>query len=39
MLRDGLDLLLPRLVLCIQRLANFANQYKDLPTLGFTHLQ
>lgn len=38
-LRDGLDLLLPRLVLCIERLADFAARHKALPTLGFTHLQ
>ncbi len=38
-LRDALDLLLPRLVLCIERLADFAARYRALPTLGFTHLQ
>jgi adenylosuccinate lyase len=38
-LRDGFDLLLPKLAGCIQRLAQFADQYKSLPTLGFTHLQ
>ncbi|XP_046399485.1 adenylosuccinate lyase [Ischnura elegans] len=38
-IRDGLDILLPKLASSIQRLANFAEQYKNLPTLGFTHLQ
>jgi len=38
-LRDGIDILLPKLARCISRLADFARQYKDLPTLGFTHLQ
>ncbi|XP_067008022.2 adenylosuccinate lyase [Anabrus simplex] len=38
-LRDGFQLLLPKLATCIDRLATFADQYKDLPTLGFTHLQ
>ena len=38
-LRDGLDLLLPRLARCLQRLAVFAEQHAALPTLGFTHLQ
>ncbi|XP_021937009.1 adenylosuccinate lyase isoform X2 [Zootermopsis nevadensis] len=38
-LRDGFDLLLPKLAGCIQRLAQFADKYKNLPTLGFTHLQ
>jgi len=39
LLRDGLDILLPKIARCISRLAKFAEQYKDLPTLGFTHLQ
>jgi len=38
-LRDGIDILLPKVARCISRLAKFADQYKDLATLGFTHLQ
>ncbi|CAD6886379.1 unnamed protein product [Tilletia controversa] len=38
-LRRGLDLLLPKLATVIQRLSAFAMEYKDLPTLGFTHMQ
>ena len=38
-LRDGLDILLPKLGRVISRLGDFAKEYKDLPTLGFTHLQ
>jgi len=38
-IRDGLDILLPKLATCIYHLAKFAGNYKDLPTLGFTHLQ
>jgi adenylosuccinate lyase len=38
-IRDGLDLCLPKVARCIQRLAKFAEEYKDLPTLGFTHFQ
>lgn len=38
-LRDGLDLLLPKVARCIHRLAAFAREYKDLPTLGYTHYQ
>lgn len=38
-LRDGLSLLLDKLATVISRLATFAEQYKDLPTLGFTHFQ
>ena len=38
-LRDGLDILLPKLGRVISRLADFAGEYRELPTLGFTHLQ
>lgn len=38
-IRDGLDIILPKLVTSIHHLANFAEKYRDLPTLGFTHLQ
>lgn len=38
-LRSALDLLLPKLAIVISRLASFAEKYKDLPTLGFTHMQ
>ncbi|TRY89971.1 hypothetical protein DNTS_001693 [Danionella cerebrum] len=39
MLRDGFDILLPKLARVIDRLSNFAEKYSDLPTLGFTHYQ
>jgi adenylosuccinate lyase len=38
-LRDGLDLLLPKLAGTVSQLGDFARQYADLPTLGFTHFQ
>lgn len=38
-LRDSLKLLQTRLVAVIDQLAQFALEYKDLPCLGFTHLQ
>ncbi|RXK36395.1 adenylosuccinate lyase [Tremella mesenterica] len=38
-LRQGLSLLLPKLATVISRLTSFAQQYRDLPTLGFTHFQ
>ena len=38
-IRDGLDLLALSLAKGIDRLARFADQYKSLPTLGFTHFQ
>lgn len=36
---QGLNLLLTKLVCVIDQLATFAAQYRDLPCLGFTHLQ
>ncbi|KAM8930400.1 adenylosuccinate lyase [Pelodytes ibericus] len=38
-LRDGFDLLLPKIARVISRLADFAERYASLPTLGFTHYQ
>lgn len=38
-IRDGLLILKKKLVNVIKNLADFAIQYKDLPTLGFTHFQ
>ncbi|KAK0085601.1 hypothetical protein PV325_004783 [Microctonus aethiopoides] len=38
-LRSGFDILLPKLAGVLSRLAKFADEYKSLPTLGFTHLQ
>jgi len=38
-LRDGLDILLPKLAVIIHRLSRFAVEYKELPTLGYTHYQ
>ncbi|KYQ48215.1 Adenylosuccinate lyase [Trachymyrmex zeteki] len=38
-LRQGFDILLPKLAGVIQRLTKFAYENRNLPTLGFTHLQ
>lgn len=38
-LREALDLLLPKLARAIARLAAFAEEHRALPTLGFTHFQ
>ncbi|XP_034934507.1 adenylosuccinate lyase isoform X1 [Chelonus insularis] len=38
-LRAGFNILLPKLAGVITRLAHFADEYRHLPTLGFTHLQ
>nr|CAG8452739.1 5187_t:CDS:2 [Entrophospora candida] len=38
-LRNGLELLINKLVVVIDRLSRFADTYKGLPTLGFTHFQ
>jgi adenylosuccinate lyase len=39
LLREGLGLLRDRLVGAIDAVARFALQWKDLPTLGYTHYQ
>ncbi|KAI8900549.1 L-Aspartase-like protein [Globomyces pollinis-pini] len=39
MMRDALDIIVPKLANTIKTLASFAEKYKDLPTLGFTHFQ
>ena len=38
-LRDGLKLIRAKLLKAIKVMAEVAEQYKDLPTLGFTHYQ
>src|SRR5262245_16619655 len=38
-MRDAMKLLAGRLAGAIDALANFANKWKDLPTLGYTHFQ
>lgn len=38
-MRDGLLIIRKQLINVIKNLADFALQYKDLPTLGFTHYQ
>lgn len=39
LMREGLELLLTKAVNVLARLVEFAVQWKDLPTLGFTHFQ
>ncbi len=39
MLRDALQLVRAKLIEVVRRLRTFALRYKDLPTLGYTHLQ
>lgn len=38
-IRDGLDIILPKLAIVIQKLTIFARVNKDLPCLGYTHGQ
>ncbi len=38
-MRDGMKLLAGRLAVAIDALGKFAMQWKDLPTLGYTHFQ
>jgi adenylosuccinate lyase len=39
LLREGLELILAKAVNVLARLKDFALQWKDLPTLGYTHYQ
>lgn len=39
LMREGLTLLRDRLVSVVDALARFAERWRDLPTLGFTHFQ
>ena len=38
-MQEGLKIVRKKLVAVIHRLSDFAQQYKDMPTLGFTHFQ
>ena len=38
-LRDGLEIVLKKLVNVMEKLKTFALRYREMPTLGFTHLQ
>ena len=38
-IREALQLIRRKLINCIAALADFADEYKDLPTLAFTHFQ
>jgi len=39
LLREALDMVAARMVRVIERLSAFAEQHRELPCLGFTHLQ
>jgi len=39
LMRDALDMISVKMANAIAKLAGFAQQYKDLPCLGYTHLQ
>ncbi len=39
LMRDALKLIKKKLVNCMDALSRFSLQYKDMPTLGFTHFQ
>ena len=38
-MRSALELVASKLLMAISRLADFAEKYADMPTLGFTHFQ
>jgi adenylosuccinate lyase len=37
--RQALELVRARVVRCVEALADFAREYRELPTLGYTHFQ
>lgn len=39
LIRDAIDIILPKLARCIKRFSDFADKYKKLPCLGYTHMQ
>ncbi|KAI1100603.1 adenylosuccinate lyase [Jackrogersella minutella] len=39
LIRDAMDLILPKLAKVISNLSSFAQQWRDEPTLGYTHYQ
>ena len=39
LMREGLELVRDKIVRVLERLAGFADKYKDLPALGVTHFQ
>lgn len=39
LMRDGLDIVTKKLATAINKLSDFAKEWKDLPCLGYTHLQ
>lgn len=39
LMKEGLEIVIKKLVNVINNIKNFALKYKDLPTLGFTHYQ
>jgi len=38
-IKDGINILLPKIARCIDRMARFAMEYKAMPTMGYTHFQ
>ena len=38
-IKEGLNIVKKKLINVMEGLAKFSNEYKDLPTLGFTHFQ
>lgn len=39
LMRDGLDIVTKKMAAAIEKLATFAIEKKDIPCLGYTHLQ
>lgn len=39
LIRDAVNIIIPKIARCIGRLTDFASRYKSLPCLGYTHMQ
>lgn len=39
LMRDGLDIVINKMASAVEKLSTFAKEWKDLPCLGYTHLQ
>ena len=39
LMREGLEIIRGKLLLAMEKMADFADEYKSMPTLGFTHFQ
>ena len=38
-MRDGLDIIISKAAHCLKLMRGFCLEFKDMPTLGYTHMQ